>query len=141
MLEVLARTSLGTLQESMGHLHEAEAIFQEALQAAIRSDSPVAGQAYNCLSHVHLEWNNMASTKLLTETQLDSSAQLGAMEALAYGHMLMATVLQVQNDIPGANLALAEASRLMHEHPLEVRSAIVAGSHTGEVVVGPGQAG
>lgn len=122
MLEVLARTSLGALQEAMGHLHEAEAIFQEALQAAARSNSPAAGQAYNCLARVHREWNDLASTKLLAEKQIDTSALLGVTETLAYSHMLMATVLQAQNDIPGANLALAEVSRLMHEHPLEVRS-------------------
>ena len=44
MLEVLSRTSLGALSEAMGRLHEAEAIYQAALQTAVQNKSPVAGQ-------------------------------------------------------------------------------------------------
>ena len=63
MLEVLSRTSLGSLHRLMGRLHEAEAMYQGALQTATRSNSPVAGQAYACLAMVYREWNDLASAR------------------------------------------------------------------------------
>jgi LuxR family maltose regulon positive regulatory protein len=122
MLEILSRTSLGALHQAMGRLHEAEAIFQEALQTATRNNSPVAGQAYACLAHVHREWNDLTSARHFAEKLVESSAMWGVVDALACGHLFLATVLQAQNDIPGANQALAEASQVMRQHPLEIRS-------------------
>jgi LuxR family maltose regulon positive regulatory protein len=122
MLEVVSRTSLGTLKESMGRLHEAEAIYQKALQTAVRRKSPVVAQAYACLANVYREWNDLASARLLAEKLIESSAMWGVVDALACGHLLLAVVLQAQNNILGANQALAEASQVMHQHPLEIRS-------------------
>jgi len=122
MLEVLAHTSLGSLSEITGRLHEAEASFQEALHIAVRAKSPVAGQAYACLAHVHREWNDLASARLYAQKHIESSALLGLVDGLACGHLMLATVLQAQNDIPGANQALAEASQVIERHPLDVRS-------------------
>jgi len=122
MLEVVSRTSLGTLKELMGRMREAEAIYQEALQIAVRRKSPVAGQAYACLANVYREWNDLASARLFAEKLIESSAMWGVVDALACGHLVLAAVLQAQNHIPEANQALAEASQLMHQHPREVRS-------------------
>jgi ATP/maltotriose-dependent transcriptional regulator MalT len=122
MLEVLARTSLGSLKEWMGCLREAEAIYQEALQIAIRNKSPVAGQAYACLARVYQEWNDLASARLFSEKNIEAGAMWGVVDALACGNLFLAAALQAQNDIPGANRALAEASQVMHRHPLEIRS-------------------
>jgi LuxR family maltose regulon positive regulatory protein len=122
MLEVVSRTSLGSLDQMMGRLHQAEAIFQEALQTAIRNRSPVAGQAYACLARVYREWNDLASARLFAEKHIESSALWGLVDGRACGHLFLATVLQAQNNIPGANQALAEANQVMEEHPLEVRS-------------------
>jgi LuxR family maltose regulon positive regulatory protein len=122
MLEVVSSTSLGALKQAMGRLSEAEAIFQEALQIATQHKSPVAGQAYACLTHLYREWNDLASARLFAEKLIESSAMWGVVDALACGHLLVATVLQAQGDIPGANQALAEASRVMRQHPLEIPS-------------------
>ena len=72
MLEVLARTSLGSLNESMGHLHEAEASFQEALQIAIRGKSPAAATGI-CLpgtrpSRVESTWHLPSSLQRSTSS-------------------------------------------------------------------------
>jgi LuxR family maltose regulon positive regulatory protein len=122
MFEVISRARLGTLNEWMGRLREAEAIFQEALQTATRTKSPVVGQAYACLARVHREWNDLASARLYAEKLIESSAMWAAADPLACGYLSLATVLQAQNDIPAANQALAEASQVIHEHPLEIRS-------------------
>jgi LuxR family maltose regulon positive regulatory protein len=122
MLEVVSRTSLGALHQAMGHLREAEAIFQEALQTAILNRSPVAGQAYACLARVYREWNDLVSARLYAEKLIESSAMWGVVDALACGHLCLATVLQAQDDIPGANQAMAEASQVMRQHPLELPS-------------------
>jgi LuxR family maltose regulon positive regulatory protein len=122
MLEVISRTSLGALNQAMGRLHEAEAIFQEALQTATRSKSPVAGQAYACLAHLYREWNDLASARLYAEKLIESSAMWGVVDALTCGHLFLATILQAQNEFPGANQALAEASQGMRQHPLELPS-------------------
>jgi LuxR family maltose regulon positive regulatory protein len=128
MLEVISRASLGGLNQMMGRLHEAEAIFQEALQTATRNKSPVAGQAYAWLAHLYREWNDLASARLYAEKLIESSAMWGVVDALASGHLFLAAVLQAQNDIPGANQALAEVSRVMHQHPLEIRSTPLLGA-------------
>jgi len=122
MLEVLVRTALGSLKEMMGHLHEAEATFQEVLQTALRNKSPVAAQAYACLARVYREWNDLASARLYAEKTIESSHMWGVVDTLACGNLFLATVLQAQNDVPGANQALAVASQVIHEHPLELRS-------------------
>ncbi len=122
MLEVLSRTSLGAINQAMGRLREAEADFQEALQIATRHKSPVAGQAYACLARVYREWNDLASARHFAEKLVESSAMWGVVDSLACGHLFVATALQAQNDIPGANQALAEASQVMRQHPLEIRS-------------------
>ncbi|MBN1659341.1 MAG: hypothetical protein JXA93_13130 [Anaerolineae bacterium] len=122
MLEVLSRTSLGSLSRMVGRLHEAETTYQEALQTAMRHQSPVAGQAYACLADVYLEWNDLASARQYTEKLIESSAMWGVADALACGHLRLAMVLQAQDEFPGANQALAEASEVMRQHPLEIRS-------------------
>jgi LuxR family maltose regulon positive regulatory protein len=122
MVEVVSRTSLGALTQAMGRLREAEAIFQEALQTATRVRSPVAGQAYACLAHLYREWNDLADARLYAEKLIESSAVWGVVDALACGHLFLATILQAQDDIAGANQALAEASQLMRQHPLELPS-------------------
>jgi LuxR family maltose regulon positive regulatory protein len=122
MLEVLARTSLGSLIEMMGRLHEAEAAFQEALQTAVNHKSPVAGQAYACLADIYREWNELNSARLFAEKMVESGAMWGVVDALACGHLLLATLFQVQNRPSEANQAMEEASRVMHEHLPEIRS-------------------
>jgi len=128
MLEVISRASLGGLNQMMGRLHEAEAIFQEALQTATRNKSPVAGQAYAWLAHLYREWNDLASARLYAEKLIESSAMWGVVDALASGHLFLAAVLQAQNDSAGANQALAEVSQVMHQHPLEIRSTPLLGA-------------
>jgi LuxR family maltose regulon positive regulatory protein len=122
MLEVAARTLLGDLNELTGRLCEAEAIYQEALQRAVLHNSPVAAQAYLCLARVCREWNDLASARLFAEKAIECSGTWGHLDALAAGYLLLATVLQAQRDFPEANRALAEGSRVIREHPLEIRS-------------------
>ncbi|MFN2183004.1 MAG: LuxR C-terminal-related transcriptional regulator, partial [Anaerolineae bacterium] len=122
MIEVVSRTSLGAINSAMGRLREAEAVFQEALQTATRHRSPAAGQAYACLARVYREWNDAASARFYAEKLIESSTMWGVVDSLACGHLFLATVLQAQGDIPGANQAMAAASQVMQQHPLEIRS-------------------
>jgi LuxR family maltose regulon positive regulatory protein len=128
MLEVLSHASLGGLNRMMGRLREAEAIFQEALQTAIRNKSPAAGQAYACLAHLYREWNDLASARFFAEKLIESSAMWGVADALASGYLFLAAVLQAQGDTFGANQALAEMSQVMRRHPLELRSMPLLGA-------------
>ncbi|RPJ02534.1 MAG: helix-turn-helix transcriptional regulator, partial [Chloroflexi bacterium] len=121
MLEVISRTSLGDLSEVMGRLHEAEAIYQAALRTAIRGKSPAAAQAYVCLSEMHLEWNDLASARLLIEKAIESSHLWGVTDVVAVGYVHLARILQAQDDAPAAEHAMADVSRLVHEHGLEPR--------------------
>ena len=128
MLEVLSHASLGEVNRMMGRLHEAEAIFQEALQIATRNKSPAVGQAYACLAHLYREWNDLASARFFAEKLIESSAMWGVADALASGYLFLAAVLQAQGDMPGANQALAEMSQVMRRHPLELRSMPLLGA-------------
>jgi LuxR family maltose regulon positive regulatory protein len=71
---------------------------------------------------VYREWNDLASARFYAEKLIESSAMWGVVDSLACGHLYLATILQAQDDIPGANQALAAASRVMQQHPLEIRS-------------------
>ena len=139
MIEVVSRTSLGALNGAMGRLREAEAIFQEALQTATRNRSPVAGQAYACLARVYREWNDLASARFYAEKLIESSAMWGVVDSLACGHLFLATMLQAQDDIPGANQAMAQASQIMDEHPLELRSLPWLGATRARLWLGQGK--
>ena len=139
MIEVVSRTSLGALHGAMGRLREAEAIFQEALQTATRNRSPVAGQAYACLARVYREWNDLASARFYAEKLIESSAMWGVVDSLACGHLFLATMLQAQDDIPGANQAMAQASQIMDEHPLELRSLPWLGATRARLWLGQGK--
>jgi len=118
MIEVAARTSLGGVSEMMGRLHEAEAIYEEALQRAILLQSPVAAQAYFCLARVHREWNDLASARLWLEKAIESSRMWGTVDALVEGLLCLARIDQAQNNIPEANHALAEVGQAIHGHLL-----------------------
>jgi LuxR family maltose regulon positive regulatory protein len=139
MLEVAARTLLGDLNELMGRLREAEAIFQEALQRAVLHSSPVAAQAYLCLARVYREWNDLASARLFAEKAIESSAMWGVVDALAASYLLLATILQAQRTFPEANRALAEGSRVIREHPLEIRSMSWTGAKRARLWVAQGR--
>ena len=128
MLEILSQASLGGLNRARGRLREAEAIFLEALQTAIRSKSPAVGQAYACLADLYREWNDLASARFFAEKLIESSAMWGVADALASGYLFLAAALQAQGDIPGANQALAEMSQVMRLHPLELRSMPLLGA-------------
>ena len=119
MLEVISHAALGVMAVFMGRLSEAEAIYQEALQTAIRNKSPVAGQVYTDLARVYREWNDLTTVKLYAEKLIESGAMWGVVGAVACGHLYLAMILQAQGDIPGANLAIEESNRVMRRHSLE----------------------
>jgi LuxR family maltose regulon positive regulatory protein len=139
MIEVVSCTSLGALNQAMGRLREAESTFQEALETATRNRSPVAGQAYACLARVYQEWNDLATARSYAEKLIESSAMWGIVDSLACGHLFLATMLQAGGDVPGANQALAQASQIMEEHPLELRSMPWLGATRARLWLGQGK--
>jgi LuxR family maltose regulon positive regulatory protein len=139
LVEVAAHASLGTVSETMGRLHEAEAIHREALQRALLHKSPAAAEAYLRLTRVHREWNDLASARIFAEKLIESSPTYGVPDAVATGHLYLAAVLQAQNDIPGAKQALADAGQVIHEHPLQPRSIPELGAMRARLWVAQGQ--
>jgi LuxR family maltose regulon positive regulatory protein len=121
LVEIAARTSLGELSRWMGRLHEAEAIYQEALQRAVRRRSPMAAQVYHALARMHREWNDLDSARLLAEKAIEAYRAWGSVDELALAHLALAGVLQAQSRLPEADHALAEASQLIGEHVHEPR--------------------
>ncbi|MBN1135507.1 MAG: tetratricopeptide repeat protein [Anaerolineae bacterium] len=121
LIEVAARTSLGELNQMTGRLHEAEAIYREALQRAILVQSPVAAQAYYALARIHREWNDLASARLYAEKAVEDYHIWGFMDALAIVYVFLANVLQAQNNFPEADHALAQGFQVVQGHALEPR--------------------
>jgi ATP/maltotriose-dependent transcriptional regulator MalT len=122
MLEVTSLSALGTLNEIKGRLHEAEALHQEALEKALRFNSPAAGQAYACLARVHREWNDLAAAGRFAEEFTASSDTWGVVGARATGLTMLASVLQAQHRLPEATEALAEVGRIIRAYRPEIRS-------------------
>ena len=139
LVEVAAQASLGTVSETMGHLHEAEAIYREALERALLHKSPTVAEAYIRLARVHREWNDLESARAFAEKLMESSATWGVENALANGYLSLAAVLQAQNDIHGASKALAEVDRLFREHRLEPRSVPELGAMRAKLWVAQGR--
>jgi LuxR family maltose regulon positive regulatory protein len=69
---------------------------------------------------VYREWNDMASVRLYAEKLIESSAMWGLAGGVAGGHLYLAMALQAQGEFPGANRAIADASQVMRQHPLEL---------------------
>ncbi len=121
MLEVAARSMLGWLSQTRGCLHEAEAIYMEALQRATVLKSPAAGQLYLDLARVYREWNDLASASLFLEKAIESSRICEYVDVLAAAFLHTARMHQTQNNIPEANRALAEMNKVIQRHVGEAR--------------------
>ena len=114
MIGVLALSHLAQLSELKGHLHEARAFYEQALELAIDDrgrQRAVAGVALIGLGGLFREWNNLeTATSYLTEG-IQLTKAWGNLTMLYAGESL-ARVRQAQGDEEGANQAIQEAKHI-----------------------------
>jgi LuxR family maltose regulon positive regulatory protein len=114
MLTVMALRRLARLRRMQGQLHEARALYEQALELAVDRQGrplPIAGIALIGLGELWREWNDLeAAMRDLTEgIELTSQwSEAGTVE----GYIRVARVRQAQGDKDGAREAIQKAQQL-----------------------------
>jgi LuxR family maltose regulon positive regulatory protein len=95
--------------------------FQEALQWATTPSGqqlPVAARAYNGLSRIFYEWNELEAVAQYTRQCIELGQRWGNINALTTAQLTLARVQEAQGDLTGAQTFLDEAAKLAQEHIL-----------------------
>jgi LuxR family maltose regulon positive regulatory protein len=106
----------------MGRLHEAEQVFNEALDLACRDyerQIPVAGYAYVYLGGINLEWNNLEPAKRYVLDGIQLCERVGYIMDQAVGYCYLTRINLAQGDIDSAQdacLSAKELSQLMKDY-------------------------
>jgi LuxR family maltose regulon positive regulatory protein len=118
---VLSTFLLANFLVDQGQLHRAVETYQEALQLATtptRQLLPVAARAYNGLSRVYYEWNDLEAVKQFTQHCIDLAKEWGNNNALVSAYITLGRVRKAEGDLIGAQTILNEALHLMHDYRL-----------------------
>jgi LuxR family maltose regulon positive regulatory protein len=109
--EMLSRAHLGYLYITQGRLRQAESATRPVIADGVRH--PAAGAVYVSLAHVILEWNRIAEASDLLQQALELANKSGHNATLLLGHILLARLHRMQNDIHAAQTALDTAAAQM----------------------------
>lgn len=104
LASVIALTSLGENHRKLGQLHQAETVFNEALERAVDSKGkrmPIAGRALCGLGDILREWNRLDEAEQYLEEGIGLLEDWGAMVNYS-GYISLAMLKQEQGDISEA---------------------------------------
>lgn len=108
--EMLARAHLCFLCLLQGQMHRAAAAARPAVDAG--AGHPATAAAYLSLSHVYLEWNDLAQAERLLHTARALFGESGHNAAALQYHILHSRLLRAGGDFSAARQALEEAATL-----------------------------
>ncbi len=114
MNSVLAICHLAELAFIQGRLHQAQSIYQQALELAIDRQGqpqPIGGLAMIGLGHLWREWNDLEGAARALTAGLELIKQWGQVGAIQ-GYAGLARVRQAQGDVAGANEMIEIARQL-----------------------------
>jgi len=117
MVTAAAVSHLARLHMRQGHLHEAKATYERALELATDEQGrplPVAGRAMIGLGELLREWNDLeAATRYLVQG-IELTGQWREIATFP-GYITLARVRQAQGDVDGARDAIQKAQQLAIE--------------------------
>jgi LuxR family maltose regulon positive regulatory protein len=97
-----------------GNLHEAKALYEEALALAVDKRGrpyPIAGEAMMGLGQLALEWNDLEEAEKQLLAGIEKTLLWREIAAFS-GYLLLAHLRQVQGDAAGADAVMEEARQL-----------------------------
>jgi LuxR family maltose regulon positive regulatory protein len=117
-LQLAALRLLGDNLMMQARLHDAEAAFQSALQAAAPAggDIPAAGMIYNRLARLAYEWNDLTAAEEYLQKALRIGERCECADVLASALVLQALIRAVQGNIEEATRLNYQAGRYLREH-------------------------
>ena len=123
LLALHALANLSSVQTTMGRLGEAAGASQRILQITAqggRQAWPVAGLAYQGLSKLHYEWNDLDAAERYARLSIESGQRGGLTGLEINGCNMLASILQAQLDPDGADQVLRQLAALTerHHHPV-----------------------
>jgi LuxR family maltose regulon positive regulatory protein len=119
----LALGHLGQLQAAQGRLHEAEAIYHDALRRAREMGpvpSPLAGNAYAGLGQLSYEWNELEKAEEYLRRGIALGKPWNSWESLVPGYMGLAQLDRVYGRWESAFDALDELEAVCREANMEM---------------------
>jgi LuxR family maltose regulon positive regulatory protein len=117
LMALEALCSLAAVQLAQGKLHKTAATCRDALRVADEHARrggrrlPIAASAYNLMSEVLREWNDLDGALRHAREGVDLSEQWGWQEGLALGYRRLARALQAIGDADGAGEAIQKAKQ------------------------------
>jgi LuxR family maltose regulon positive regulatory protein len=114
MAAVIALSHLARLHMRRGQLHQAGALYEQALQVATDRQGrplPIAGEALMGLGGLMYEWNELDRAAGYLEEGIELTRRWRAVAAMD-GYVFLARLRQAQGDVDGAEQAIQQAMEL-----------------------------
>ncbi len=101
-----------------GKLHEAEAMYRQALELAAELGEalPVAGLVYLGLGDLYREWNDLEAATSFLDQGIEQCQELGNVELTCRGLVALAFLRHAAGDTAGARSALEQARSVVRQH-------------------------
>ena len=126
-MAVLASSNLARVLVEQGHLHEAAAVYEDALALATRPGSqvlPWADHLYAGLGRLHYEWNHLDTAVRFIRQCIDLCRQWEDLDLLAQGYVMLARLELALSHPRQAEAAIHAAHQLAIEHPFLPRRSL-----------------
>jgi LuxR family maltose regulon positive regulatory protein len=116
IIDVLATTGLGAIQEAENQLYRAAETYRRVLQLVGDPPQPAACEAYLGLARIFYEWNDLEAAQEHGQKSLQLARQIEGISTSAGCGVLLAHLRLAQGDITSAASILAEAERFVQLH-------------------------
>ncbi len=136
-MAVVSISQLGQSQEFMGHLHQAQESYRQALvwiERDARSSGPFAGLVFIGLARLALEWNDLPTALAYVQKGLEFGRRGGHVETLLNAYHTLAFIHKAMGDLEAALADLAAFDRFswMASHP---QAALLSDAHKAQIRV------
>jgi LuxR family maltose regulon positive regulatory protein len=120
-MTMIADSNLADVLLEQGQLRQAEKIYSETLQIAARPDGqklPLADRLYIGLGEIAYEWDRLETAVDYLQQSIEICQQLGNVNLLAKGFVMLARVERARGNLEKAREALQAAERISSDRRL-----------------------
>ncbi len=110
IINIAARTGLGTIQEAENQLYLAAKTYRRVLQV-VDDSQPITCEAYLGLARLFYEWNDLDTAQQYGQQSLALAQQIESTDTFGSCQVFFARLKLAQGDVAGAAASLAEAEQ------------------------------
>lgn len=110
IINIAARTGLGTIQEAENQLYLAAETYRRVLQV-VDDSQPITCEAYLGLARLFYEWNDLDTAQQYGQQSLALAQQIESTDTFGSCQVFFARLKLAQGDVAGAAASLAEAEQ------------------------------